>query len=306
MRARMFGRDEDVEKLRGLVTHAVAQRWPRSSLWHVGDVTWQLFQNTTFDPGANIGLWEDNDGTPMGFAWWEPPDFLQMEVHPSLQMNGSVAREIVAWGEERRRSLSIGSDGNRRLIAGVLDGDHERAAFFEEQGFQRAESRSIRFRLSLDSPIPESIPPGRVTVRPVAGEEEFGERVDVHRDAFSTWGPSQVTLEAYRRLRMAPGYEPELDLVSVTQDGIFAAYCICWLDEVNGVGEFEPVGTRPAYRRRGLNQAVLFEGLRRMQTMGMHSAIVGTASFNTAALGLYRSVGFKQVDQEYNYSKLLT
>ena len=35
--------------------------------------------------------------------------------------------------------------------------------------------------------------------------------VDLHRDAWSVWGPSPATVEAYRRLRAAPLYDEELD-----------------------------------------------------------------------------------------------
>ena len=71
------------------------------------------------------------------------------------------------------------------------------------------------------------------------------------------WYPSKVTLEAYRRMRSVSDYTPELDIVVVAPDGTFAAYCICWLDPVNKIGEFEPVGTRETFRGKGLGKAVM-------------------------------------------------
>jgi len=66
-------------------------------------------------------------------------------------------------------------------------------------------------------------------------------------------------------MRGIPGYTPELDLVAVSADGTFASYCICWLDPVSKIGEFEPVGTRAAYRGKGLGKALMLAGLRRLK-----------------------------------------
>jgi ribosomal protein S18 acetylase RimI-like enzyme len=126
--------------------------------------------------------------------------------------------------------------------------------------------------------------------------------VNIHRDV---WHPSKVTLEAYRRMRGIAGYTPELDLVAVAPDGTFAAYCICWLDPVNKIGEFEPVGTRSAFRGKGVGKAVMLEGLRRLRAFGMQTAIVCSVGSNTAAWKLYESVGFRAYNRSFDYSKQL-
>ena len=63
------------------------------------------------------------------------------------------------------------------------------------------------------------------------------------------------TVTAHRRRANAATqawpYRSDLDCVVEAPDGTFAAYVLCWYDEDNGVGEFEPVGTHPDYRRRG-------------------------------------------------------
>jgi hypothetical protein len=50
-----------------------------------------------------------------------------------------------------------------------------------------------------------------------------------------------------------PGYERDLDLVAAAPDGRFGAYCVCWMDPANGVGEFEPVGA-PGLSRAGVGE----------------------------------------------------
>ena len=77
-------------------------------------------------------------------------------------------------------------------------------------------------------------------------------------------------------------------------DGAFAAYCVCWLDLINRVGEFEPVGTRPAHRRKGYGRAVLLEGMRRMRERGMREALVYCKAHN---VDFYQTAGFRVTDQ---------
>jgi GNAT superfamily N-acetyltransferase len=67
---------------------------------------------------------------------------------------------------------------------------------------------------------------------------------------------------------------------------------VIWLDPINKVGMFEPVGTHPAFQKMGLGKAVMREGLRRMKAAGMTNASVGTGADNVAAIALYRSLGF--------------
>jgi ribosomal protein S18 acetylase RimI-like enzyme len=97
----------------------------------------------------------------------------------------------------------------------------------------------------------------------------------------------------YQKLMRSPGYDMDLDLVAVAHDGHFGAFAHIWVDRANNVGQFEPVGTAPSDRRLGLAQAVLSEGLRRMQSRGMHSAIVIVEAAEHAACRLYASVGFE-------------
>lgn len=106
-------------------------------------------------------------------------------------------------------------------------------------------------------------------------------------------------------MRDIAGYTPECDFVAVAPDGIFASYCICWLDTVNNIGEFEPVGTRPAFRGKGFGKALMLHALRRLQAQGMHTAIVCTGGSNEPAWRLYESVGFQTYNRSFDYSKRL-
>ena len=57
-------------------------------------------------------------------------------------------------------------------------------------------------------------------------------------------------------------------------DGQVAAFTVIWLDDRNRCALFEPVGTHPAFQRRGLARALMLHGLRVMAAAGMTRAVV--------------------------------
>ena len=85
-------------------------------------------------------------------------------------------------------------------------------------------------------------------------------------------------------------YRGSLDCVVEAADGRFASYVLVWPDDKNGVGLFEPVGTRAEFRRRGLGGAVCTFGLQRLHEEGMRHAVVGCDT--DPACALYESLGF--------------
>jgi mycothiol synthase len=265
--------------------------------WHVGDLAWSVFflAAISVDLGAELRLWKDETGRLVGFAWFDPRDcFVLMQAWPGAD-NGDIQRQMLAWAEGRRAELPRG-DAPSALRANAFENDPAQMAFLESLGFQRLPGY-LHFTRPLFELPPTPASEGFV-VRAVAGEHEIAERATAHREVFQ---PSRVTEAQYRRLVRMPEYCRELDIVAAEPGGRMAAFCLCWLDPVNKVGEFEPVGTRPAYRRRGLGRAVLFEGLRRMQARGMETAFVCTQHDNAAAQALYRAAGFDLTNIDFDY-----
>jgi len=265
--------------------------------WHVGDLAWTVYFLGTIDGDlrADLSLWHDQAGQLLGFAWFDRRDhFLMMQVRPGAE-KWEIERQMLA-GAARRCLAAASEERPATLKASGSADDPEQGAFLESLGFQ-PHPAYVHFTRLLAGPLPEVNPEGFV-VRAVAGESELAERAAAHREAFH---PSRLTEVQYRRLVQMPEYVPELDLVAAAPDGRIAAYCQCWLDPVNRVGEFEPVGTRPASRGRGLAKAVLAEGLRRMRARGMETAFVCTQHDNLAARALYRSAGFELTNADFDY-----
>ncbi len=101
----------------------------------------------------------------------------------------------------------------------------------------------------------------------------------------------------------SPVYDCEHDIIVVAPDGRVAAFCVFWLDPVNKVGLFEPVGTHPDFQRKGMGRALMLESLRRVKAQGMETAIVCADHDNAAAQRLYESVGFRMVNRLRLYAK---
>ena len=130
---------------------------------------------------------------------------------------------------------------------------------------------------------------------------EVADRAAAYREVWQPWSVGNVNDDDYTYFMQLPGYHRDLDIVAVAPDGVIASYVNGWIDPVNRIGDFGPVGARPAYRRQGLTRAVLLEGLRRMKAHGMNRVCVSTGISNTPARNLYESVGFRVVNQYLDY-----
>jgi mycothiol synthase len=296
LHARPFSEDDDAQLLAHIVTRA-ALTAPQCPNWHVGDVWWGLYQNTVFNPHDNIRLWFDG-AAPVGFAWLSPIGGVSILVVPERSDGAELEAEMLGWAEERRRTVPAGDGGHLTLTATAFAHDTRRIALLTQRGYDRIGTPMYQFHRPLSDPVVAAPLATNITIRQVGEVPEWEARVEMHREV---WHPSKVTLDAYRRLRAVPGYRPEFDLVAVTAQGLVASYCICWLDPLTQTGEFEPVGTRSAFRRQGLGRAVISEGLRRLQEHGATQAIVHTPHTNRGARALYESVGFCIVGSEYDY-----
>jgi mycothiol synthase len=224
-----------------------------------------------------------------------------MQVHPRLRGSGALEKEILTWAAHQTRAV-YGERSGDELWTRVPEDDLRPATRLDGLGFVRDPDHALKMFRDLDDPLPRIAPPDGWTVREVGGQEEWEERVGIHREV---WHPSRVTLEAYHRLRDAPGYDPRLDLITVAPDSTFGSYCICWFDQGSRTCLFEPVGTRPAFRGMGLGKSVMLEGLLRLRDLGARCAAVTALHDNDAAVRLYKSVGFGTVNRERLYCKKL-
>ena len=245
-------------------------------------------------------------------AIFEPPLNFQFEIDATADDQNGLITEILTWAERRRVVATDNTDvvrayewlGDDTISTTALDSDPARIAMLVQNGYApRDEEVSFRTARSLADPLPPPNLPAGASFRSMTNADEEA-RSELHRDAWSVWGESKHDRERYHRLRSAPLYDPDLDVV-LDVDGQLVSYCVCWPDAVNKIGLFEPVGTRPSATRRGYGRTVLHEAFRRLRAKGMNTAIVSTGTVNKPAQALYASAGFKPVAREVTYTKTL-
>jgi len=212
----------------------------------------------------------------------------------------------MAWAETLLTELRK-RDAERwggHFVSGARQDDAIRIAFLEQHGFRYSgEFAEVNMLRSLAEPFPETVVPPGCQVRALAEAGDVSNRAAAQREVWHPWSVGKISDDDYARLMRLPGYHRELDVVAVAPDGIIAAYVNCWIDPVNRIGDFGPVGARPDYRRQGLARAVLLEGLRRLRARGMDRVCVSTGVSNNPALRLYESVGFRIVTRYLDHVK---
>ena len=272
---------------------------------HVGELAFHYFLIAChLDPQQHIRLWFDGARLVAYALLGEDPAF-DVQAFPGYKWRG-IEEQALRWAEDRVEELRR-QDSERwggSLVSGSRQDDTQRIAFLERQGFHYCgDFAEVNMLRTLDEPIAElSAPPG-FQVRAVDEAGEHARRAAAHREVWLPWTDGNISDEDYARFMRLPGYERALDIVVVTPEGEIAAFVNGWLDPLNRIGDFGPVGARPAYRRQGLTRLALLEGLQRMKRRGMVRACVSTNIANTAARGLYESVGFKVVNRYLDYGR---
>ena len=289
----------DLEAMKVVVSEG-QKASPYSGYPYVGDLDWWLYYSTPvrgFALSDRVFVWENEAGRVVGWLYFTPGgDGFDTAILPELR-GTACDEQIVAWGEEQfpaRRNPE-----SKTVSAFASDDDPMHCAMLEGRGYKGSEYL-ISYNQPLTGTLPQPDLPAGFTFLDRMREEDADRRADVHFNSFS---PSRMTGEAYRHFMTAPGYDPELDVVIVAPDGRFAAFAMCWVDPVNLIGSFEPVGTRREMHRRGLGRAVMLEGLRRLQARGMKWAAVMTWIKDEGNKAFYQSLGFQHINTLLRYEK---
>ena len=265
---------------------------------HLVDLPYR-FSSWALDDPSNVALWFDGSGQLRAWAVLQTPFWAVDYAYHPLE-GGILFTEILAWADLRAREAGTGTYGRPMWFYNVFRDQLERIQALEEAGFANLESSEqdpwskVLLVNSLTSPTPHSYLPDHFVLRPLAGEDEVGGYVDLHRMVFET---KNMTGAWRRRVLQRPEYLPDLDLVVVAPDGRLVAFCVGWFDPQGSLGkpcgQIEPLGVHPDFRNLGLGWSILMEALRRLQAHGADQVYVETDTYRDAAYHLYRSAGFQ-------------
>lgn len=281
--SRPYSGKSDLRLMQGLQQEVWAVDRERTHA-HVGDLAWMSTSVAREDEWTRR-LWLDGDRC-VGWVWIAGGTRLDHEVHPHHR-GGPLHEELLDWFEAEARP-------REDWTAWVVEFDPITVPLLERRGFALPGEPDLLLHVhELDQPVALPGVPDGYRLRTVRGDEDLAARVLVHQ---AVWGPSRVTEETYRDVMRTWPYRPDLDCVVEAPDGSFAAYVLCWYDDVNRVGELEPVGTHQNHRRRGLGSAACRFALRRLQEEGATHAVVYASprEDQRQASALYESVGFRR------------
>ena len=244
----------------------------------------------------NLYLWERVDEEPpIVEAWamfWRHEGTFDLFVSPALHgtpQHALVMDEYVAWAAARARAAGI----KQISPFWAIDFDQVLVRLMQERGFEivPVDLPAPLFERTLDALPPIQLPDGFM-VQGVHNLDDGRLRASVTHGSHGSKDDLESHFAEYAKFIGSAVYDGERDLFVRSPDGRGASACTIWLDGVNGVGLFEPVGTHPDFQGKGLGKAVMAEGLRRMKAAGMTRAIVGFDPNNAAALALYTAMGF--------------
>ena len=258
--------------------------------WHVNE---NIFR---FDLSAAVFLWETSDGRLAAALHPEGAGEAVLQVHPAFR-SAALEVEMISAAETQFAVTQAGE--RQQLVIWAHEGDALRQDLLARRGYTRGDRPEYQRRRSMATAIPDCAPPAGYTVRALGDLDEHPPRSWVSWRAFHPDEPDEKYggWTWYRNVQRAPLYRRDLDLVAVAPDGNLAAFCTVWFDDVTRSAAFEPVGTHPEHRRRGLGRALMAEGLRRVARLG--ATLCAAGSYSAAAGGLYASLGFA----EYNLSE---
>lgn len=271
---------------------------------HVGDLSWWLYYvDSDDDVWRHVFLWEDTRGEIAGWTLFSP-HFRTFDVFlkPGVYASETAAR-IFEWSTNRCEEIVRKAGGKAIRTMWISEADAVTRRILFKLGFEQTANCYLVMERSIEvlEPDPEPVP--GIRLRHVAGEADLLPRAAVSYATFESQLPFDGYCQRYLNFMSSPVYKASLDVVAEDANGSFVAFCICWLDAVNRLGHFEPVGVHPDHRRRGLGKAILREGMQRMRSDGMLTAMVCADSENLAALRLYESVGFECVDRLFTFER---
>ena len=238
---------------------------------------------------TGIYLWEDRDGEIIAVLNQEEYGQVFLQVHPAYKTD-ELEDQMIALAEEKLRSRS--RRGGEVVWLWSDSGDHLRQEILQKRGFTHiSEEDEHQWLRNLELPIPKVTMGEGYDIRSLGDSSELPSRSWASWRAFHSDQPDENYAGDhtwYLNIQNAPLYCRDLDLVAIVPSGEVAAFTTIWYDDVTRCGCFEPVGAVPEHQRRGLARALMYEGMRRLKTMGANLVMVSGGSIPANAL--YQSV----------------
>ena len=207
-------------------------------------------------------------------------------VHPSHRGRG-LGTDLVSWGERRAAERSPALPV---LRASAPAADAAGRRLFEARGFRYART-FLHLRRSLDAPVEEPPEVDGVSILRYDAARHVRGTYDALEEAFlDHWATEPYPYEAHERETAET--DPSLIAVAESGDEVVGA---AMSRLVEGQGWVDVIGTRRAWRGRGVARAMLLTVFASLRSAGATSVTLSVDSENeTGATRLYDGVGMRE------------
>ncbi len=213
---------------------------------------------------GSIGLWIE-DGAVVGAAIYDM--YFGEAFCAALPEYASLYPEILSYAygalkDENGLAIAIADDCTSEIEAA------------KRLGFAPVEQTETVLKIDLDHICKAALPEGLEICEPDpvrdAGALQwlFWQGFDHGNDREAFLREGRTPAQARKHLN------PHLGLAAVGETGEYAAFCCLWYDARTDYAYVEPVCTVPAFRRKGVAKALLFEAMDRARALGARTAYV--------------------------------
>lgn len=283
---------DDAERVADVLNECTTHYFNRPS--SVADVLARIRQS----PGEGDALLAyDDGGRPLGFGhlWGTPSDEMRcfVRVRPAAKGRG-VATALLSRFVERAREA-----GAEKLTLTSWAQDPDATPLLESLDFAPVRY-FVQMRFDLARTDERTTDwPDEIELDTYERGRDDAELFSAYADAFlEHWGQESVDeADWWDEIRDADaaGFDPELWFLA-RFDATIAGFSICRELEHEGetIGWVSLIGVRPAWRGRGLGDALLAHSLTVLRRRGLARAALNVDAENTTgALRLYRKAGME-------------
>jgi len=287
--------DENYNKIVEFLS--VQRKLNENQLWEAG--------RTNFWSGGLHGTKEKDD------------PFFEENVHMWLDGDQLVALTISEYGKDDMFiEIAVGyealitdtlrwineewNNNYDKKVIFCFDTDKDKIEAFEKGGFSFQGPDEYKRIYRVNEMDYEYETPHGYTISTFSDNPNYEGRVNLSRNVFN----NTTTKEDILGLHQSNDYIKELEMIALSSEGEYSAYCIGWRYPGSvDTGYIEPVGTHSDHRRKGLASAIIKECFQRMSKMGIKEVVIATGASNEVSKYLYDSLNPSKKRTVLRYEK---